>query len=91
MIRVAIVGARGYTASELIRLLLRHDEVEITALTTRDDTRPHVTAVHPQLTGRLDLVLENLSPQQIAERADCVFCCLPHAASAAMVTGQDHG
>ena len=41
--------------------------------------------VHPSLAGRLDLALENLSPSQVAERADCVFCCLPHGASAAAV------
>ncbi|MEX2307544.1 MAG: N-acetyl-gamma-glutamyl-phosphate reductase [Pirellulales bacterium] len=85
MIRVAILGASGYSALELIKLLLRHPEVEITALTTRQtDARP-VDEVHPSLAGRIDLRLENLSPSQVAERADCVFCCLPHGASAAAV------
>jgi N-acetyl-gamma-glutamyl-phosphate reductase len=85
MIRVAILGASGYSALELIKLLLRHPEVEITALTTRQlDAKP-VGEVHPALAGQLDLRLENLSPGQVAERADCVFCCLPHGASAAAV------
>ncbi len=85
MIRVAVLGASGYSALELIKLLLRHPEVEITALTTRQtDARP-VGEVHPSLAGRLDLPLESLSPSQVAERADCVFCCLPHGASAAAV------
>lgn len=82
MTRVAILGATGYTALETILLLLRHPDVQITALTTRSDENLHVSQVHPQLTGRLDLHLENLTPEQIAERADCVFCCLPHKASA---------
>lgn len=86
MIRTAILGATGYTARELLNLLLRHPEVEITALTTRKDSRLHVAEVHPSLRGRLDLVLENLSPQEVAERADCVFGCLPHGASAAAVS-----
>jgi N-acetyl-gamma-glutamyl-phosphate reductase len=85
MIRVAILGASGYSALELMRLLLRHPHVEITALTTRQSDAKHVDEVHPSLAGRLDLRLENLSPAQIAERADCVFCCLPHGASAAAV------
>lgn len=85
MIRVGILGGRGYTALELMKLLLRHPEVEITTLTTRDDDRPHVSSVHPQLADRLDLVLENLSPAEVARRADCVFCCLPHGASAKAV------
>ncbi|MDO4549740.1 MAG: N-acetyl-gamma-glutamyl-phosphate reductase [Planctomycetia bacterium] len=82
MIRVAILGATGYTAVELITLLLRHSEVEITALTTRSDDRPHVSQVHPALTGRLNMYLENLSAKEVAQRAECVFCCLPHKASA---------
>ena len=86
MIRVAILGATGYTARELLGLLLRHPQVEITALTTRQDSQPHVAEVHPGLRGRLDLVLENLSAAEVAERADCVFGCLPHGASAAVVS-----
>ncbi len=84
--RVAILGASGYSALELIKLLLRHQRVEITALTTRNaDPRP-VGEVHPSLAGRLDLSLENLSAEGIAERADYVFCCLPHGASAAVAS-----
>lgn len=84
MTTIAILGATGYTALELIKILLRHPEAEITALTSREDTRP-VGQVHPSLSGRLDLSLENLSPREIADRAQCVFSCLPHAASAKVV------
>jgi N-acetyl-gamma-glutamyl-phosphate reductase len=85
MIRVAILGASGYSALELLRILLRHPEVEITALTTRKTESRPVGEVHPALAGRLHLHLENLSPDEIAGRADCAFCCLPHGASAAAV------
>jgi N-acetyl-gamma-glutamyl-phosphate reductase len=85
MIRVGILGASGYSALELIKILLRHPHVELTALTTRQVEARHISEVHPALAGRLDLRLENLSPGQIAERTDCVFCCLPHGASAAAV------
>jgi N-acetyl-gamma-glutamyl-phosphate reductase len=85
MIRVAILGASGYSALELIKLLLRHPQAQITALTTRQSDARRVGEVHPSLAGRLDLQLENLSASQIAERADAVFCCLPHGASAAAV------
>ena len=86
MIRVGILGATGYTALELIKLLLRHPEVRITALTTRQESRPRVSEVHPALTGRLDLRLEPWSAAEVAEQADCLFCCLPHTASAAVVS-----
>lgn len=85
MIRVGILGATGYTAQELIKILLRHPEVEIAVLTSRQEGRPHVAAVHPQLVGRLNLHLEDISPASVAARCDCVFSCLPHAASAALI------
>lgn len=80
VIRVAIQGATGYTALELIRLLLRHPQVEITAVTSRSETRS-IEQVHPSLTGQMDLCFENLSAEELAERAEVCFCCLPHVAS----------
>ena len=85
--RVAILGATGYTASELIHLFARHPYAEITALTTRSEDRPHVADVHPSVRGLLDLYLEPLTDDELAARADCVFCCLPHKASADRVPG----
>jgi N-acetyl-gamma-glutamyl-phosphate reductase len=82
MIRIAVLGASGYAARELLRLMLAHPEVEITALASRQEGEPHIGDVHPSLRGRLDLKLENLTADQIAKRADCAFSCLPHAASA---------
>ena len=85
MIRVGILGATGYTALELVKILLRHDEVEISVMTSRQEDNPHVAMVHPQLAGRLDLHLENLDTNAVAAKTDCVFSCLPHAASASIV------
>jgi N-acetyl-gamma-glutamyl-phosphate reductase len=85
MVRIAVLGATGYAAKELIRLLLAHPHAQITALTTRQDDKPHLGDVHPSLRGRLDLRLENLGVGEIIERAECVFSCLPHAASAEVI------
>ncbi|MFV2066111.1 MAG: N-acetyl-gamma-glutamyl-phosphate reductase [Pirellulales bacterium] len=85
MVRVAILGATGYTALELIKILLRHADVEITALTSRQEDNPSIASIHRSLAGRLDCRIEPLSPAKVAERADCVFSCLPHGASAAVV------
>jgi len=41
-----------------------------------------VSAIHASLTGRLDLCLEDIGPDEVASRCDCAFLCLPHAASA---------
>jgi N-acetyl-gamma-glutamyl-phosphate reductase len=82
MIRVGILGATGYTALELTRLLLRHPRAKITALTSRSEAGTPLAQVHPHFSGALDLKLENLDAASLAERADFVFSCLPHAASA---------
>lgn len=82
MIRVAILGATGYTALELIKLLLRHADTKIEVLTSRQEGRPHLATIHPSLTGRLDLHLEDIGPKEVAERCQAAFLCLPHAASA---------
>ena len=84
MTKVAILGATGYTALELMKLLLRHPGVEITALTSREETAP-VDRIHPSLSGRISLSLENLSAKEVASRSECVFSCLPHAASASVI------
>jgi N-acetyl-gamma-glutamyl-phosphate reductase len=82
MIKVAILGATGYTALEAIKLLLRHPEAEIVAVTSRQEGRTPVSSVHPSLVARLELPLEDLSPEEVGRRADIVFGCLPHCASA---------
>lgn len=78
MTRVAILGATGYSALELLKILLRHPQVLVTTLTSRQEGSPHIAAVHPSLMGRLNLECEDLAPDEVAKRADCVFCCLPH-------------
>ncbi|MGD0654890.1 MAG: N-acetyl-gamma-glutamyl-phosphate reductase [Thermoguttaceae bacterium] len=85
MTRIAILGATGYTALELIKILLRHPEAEIEAVTSRQEGQPPIAMIHPSLTDRLELRLEDLSPAEVAARAECVFSCLPHGASATVI------
>ncbi len=84
MIKVAILGGSGYTALELIKILLRHPGVEIAAVTSRQIDTPRLAELHPSLTGRIDLRCEALDPDRLTERGvQCVFSCLPHGASMA--------
>lgn len=85
MIKIALLGATGYTALESIKHLLRHPEAKIVAVTSRQEGKPPISSIHPSLVGRLDLPLEDLSPAEVGKRADVVFCCLPHCASASVV------
>jgi len=85
MTRIAVLGATGYTALELIKILLRHPEAEIVAVTSRQEGNPPIGMIHPSLNGRLELRLEDLSPAEVGARAECVFSCLPHGASASVI------
>ncbi len=85
MIGVAIVGASGYAARELVRILLGHPRVRITAATSRRDEAPRLEALHPSLIGRIELACEVFDADQIAERASYAFLALPHTASMAVV------
>ncbi len=82
MTKVAILGGSGYTALELIKILLRHPGAEISAVTSRQSDTPCLAALHPCLTGRIDLRCEPFDADHLAERGvQCVFSCLPHGAS----------
>jgi N-acetyl-gamma-glutamyl-phosphate reductase len=82
---VAIVGASGYSARELIRILLGHPGARITVATSRQDEAPRLDALHPSLSGRIDLACEPFNADAVAERARVAFLGLPHTASIAIV------
>src|SRR5204863_5287280 len=50
MTNIAILGGSGYTAVELIKILLRHPHARIVAVTSRQEGTPHIADVHPSLT-----------------------------------------
>ncbi len=76
-IRVAIVGATGYAALETIRWLRRHPAAEVTLLCSRRDPQPRISAIFPELRGRLDVQCEPIEAARIAARADVAMLCLP--------------
>jgi N-acetyl-gamma-glutamyl-phosphate reductase len=76
--RVGVIGATGYTGVELLRLLLRHPEVEVAALTSQKYAGVPIDQVFPSLMGHLHLKCEELSIDQISERTDFVFTAVPH-------------
>jgi N-acetyl-gamma-glutamyl-phosphate reductase len=82
---VAIVGASGYGARELIRILLGHPGARITVATSRQNEAPRLDALHPSLTGRIDLACEPFDADAVAGRARVAFLGLPHTASMAVV------
>lgn len=85
MLKVAIVGASGYTGVELIRLLLNHPQVEITCVTSRQNAGTPITGVFPSLMGRIDLSFDPVELDIICRKADFVFTALPHKAAMSVV------
>ncbi len=83
--KVAVVGASGYTGLELVRILLRHPEFELAAVTSEQRRGRPVGAAFPSLRGQLDLVFEAADPSALAGRVELAFSALPHAASARVV------
>jgi N-acetyl-gamma-glutamyl-phosphate reductase len=82
-IRVAIVGASGYTSLETIRWLLRHPSAKITYLASRKEEQS-ISTLFPELLGRFDLPIRPFDAAAIAKEADVAFLCLPH------VTAMEH-
>ncbi|MEQ8195139.1 MAG: N-acetyl-gamma-glutamyl-phosphate reductase [Rhodospirillales bacterium] len=76
-IRIAIIGASGYTGAELVRLLARHPNAQLSALTADRNAGKPVSDVFPHLGG---LELPDMVKKEDVDwsAVDVVFCCLPH-------------
>ncbi|MDX1451417.1 MAG: N-acetyl-gamma-glutamyl-phosphate reductase [Oleiphilaceae bacterium] len=84
MIKAGIVGATGYTGSELLRLLVNHPDVEVTAVTSRAEQGSAVADMFPQLRGYLDLEFTAPDPALLKE-CDVLFFATPHGVAQAMM------
>lgn len=78
MLNCAVVGATGYTGIELIKILLRHPQVNIAGLTTRQKEPVPVCELVPSLPADIDLEVKEYSFEEIKRASDVVFLCLPH-------------
>ena len=85
MVRVAIIGASGYTGVESIEIILRHPQAEVTYLTALPEECGHVADTFGQLAGRLDMMIEPMDLDVLASKADVALCCLPHKVSMGFV------
>ncbi len=75
--RVAILGASGYSGEELLRLLLRHPRVAVTAVTSRQYAGQPLETVFPRFAGT-DLSFVEPVVEQLAGQAEVAFLALPH-------------
>ena len=80
MLKVAILGGSGYAGSELLRLLLSHPDVKVTAVTSERSAGLPVSDVFQNFRNT-DLIFESLNVKSLVKKADLFFLCLPHKAS----------
>ena len=86
MIRIGIIGGAGYTAGELIRLLLNHPEAEIVFIHSESNAGNYITDVHSGLYGDTDLVFTS---ELTLSDVDVIFLCLGHGKSEAFISSHD--
>ncbi|WP_299520097.1 N-acetyl-gamma-glutamyl-phosphate reductase [Winogradskyella sp.] len=83
MTKVGIIGGAGYTAGELIRLLLNHQHIKIDFIFSTSNAGNKVYKIHQDLIGTTELVFTN----QINSEVDALFLCLGHGNSKAFLEG----
>nr|WP_321375113.1 N-acetyl-gamma-glutamyl-phosphate reductase [uncultured Bacteroides sp.] len=75
MIKVGIIGGAGYTAGELIRLLINHPDVGIVFINSSSNAGNKITAVHEGLYGETDMVFTDELP---LDKIDLLYFCTAH-------------
>ncbi len=75
MIKIGIIGGAGYTAGELLRLLINHPEVEITFVNSTSNAGNPIVDVHEGLIGETDLTFTDRLP---LDDIDVLFFCTAH-------------
>ena len=78
MINVGIIGGAGYTAGELLRILLNHKDVKISFIISTSNAGNYVSDVHADLLGETDL---RFSADADMNEADVIFLCMGHGKS----------
>ena len=86
MIRIGILGGAGYTAGELIRLLINHPEAELVFVNSESNAGNLITDVHEGLYGDTDLRFTSEMP---FDNVDVLFFCFGHGKSERFLAEHD--
>lgn len=84
MIKAGIVGGTGYTGVELLRLLAKHPQVQVTVITSRAEAGVKVADMFPNLRGHIDLAFTEPDVNVLGE-CDVVFFATPHGVAQNMM------
>jgi len=85
MIRAGIIGGAGYTAGELIRLLLHHPQVTLDFVYSTSNAGNKISLVHSDLIGDTEMTFE----QKVNPEVDVLFLCLGHGNSTSFLTDNE--
>jgi LysW-gamma-L-alpha-aminoadipyl-6-phosphate/LysW-L-glutamyl-5-phosphate reductase len=83
--KAAILGGSGFAGAELARRLILHPDVELVRVCSIDHVGEPLSAAHPHLEGRTDLVFVNPPAPEAVAGVDVVLMGLPHRASIEVV------
>ncbi|MDP4121100.1 MAG: N-acetyl-gamma-glutamyl-phosphate reductase [Bacillota bacterium] len=78
-VKVGIVGATGYAGTELVRLLMSHENAEIAAISSVSFEGKAISEVYPSYRFLVDLTCENAD--DVVEKSEVIFAALPHGLS----------
>jgi len=80
-LKVSIIGATGYTGKELVKILAKHEKVELVHLTSSTFAGKKFNELFPEFLDQLDVELVELDINLIVHDSDLVFTALPHTVS----------
>ncbi len=84
MVQVGIIGD-GYTAAELLRLMVGHDELRPVMISSTENIGKDIGAIYPQLRAYYNLTCQPTDLELIKNTCEAVFLALPHGLSVPMV------
>lgn len=88
LIKAAIVGATGYAGQELLRLLLRHPEVEVVSIGSRTYDGQKMEDVYPLYKHVTKDICKNRTIEELSSIADVIFLALPHGVASGKINDQ---
>ncbi len=85
MLKLGIIGATGYVGAEVIRLLCRRKDIEITTVVSNSFAGQPFSNVYPSLRGIFDKVCDPMDPDVFSDKAEVFITALPHGVSTTII------
>lgn len=82
-VNVGVMGASGYVGSELIGILLKHQHVTVSGISSGSNQGKAFSQLYPSFTGQFEQIFED--NETVMKKSDVVFLCLPHGKSEQLV------